>query len=182
MKGNLLLSVLALAAVSGCASLTVRRDYDAEHDFASFKTYTWQHEVQPETGNPRIDNSLLDDRIRRAVNNTLAGKGFRQVDRSDADFLVAYFRDYRSRITGGSWNVGVGRSGYGRYGSVGYGSDISEYDESILTLDILSPEDERTIWRGVGIRTTYEGSSPDKITRIVNKAVSKILKKFPPRQ
>ena len=180
MKANLLLYALALMAVSGCSSLQVSRDYDAARDFSVLRTYAWQHDMQPETGDPRIDNNLLDERVRRAVNDTLKNKGFRRADRGEADFLVAYFRNYRSRISGGSWNVGAGRGSYGRYGSVGYGSDISQYDQSILTIDILSPDNNKLIWRGVGIRTSYEGSSPGKMTRIVNKSVEKILKKFPP--
>lgn len=180
MKSNLLFSLLTWLAVSGCSSLRVSRDYDAARDFSPLKTYAWQHDVQPQSGDPRIDNSLLDERVRRAVDDTLAKKGFRQVERGEADFLVAYFRNYRSRISGSSWSAGAGRSSYSRYGGVGYGSDISEYDQSVLTIDIIDPVNDRTIWRGVGTRTVYEGSSPNKLTRIVNDSVARIMKKFPP--
>lgn len=181
MKTKLLLSVLIAIGVSGCSSISVRRDYNAAFDFSALQTYAWQHELQPETGDPRVDNDLIDERIRRAVNDHLNRKGFKRADRDEADFLITYYREYRSRISGTSWSAGMGRGSYGSYGSIGYGSDISEYDQSILIIDMLSMADEKALWRGIGIRAVYEGSSPDKITRIVNKAVAKILKKFPPR-
>ncbi|HSR87414.1 MAG TPA: DUF4136 domain-containing protein [Pontiella sp.] len=176
---SLAVSVLMLA---GCSSVSVSRDYDASADFLNLKTFAWRHAVQPETGSPRIDNDLMDERVRRAVNAELAEKGFRLAPREEADFLVAYFVEYKQRIGGSSVSMSASRGSYGRYGGVGYNTTISEYDEGYLTIDIINPASDRNIWRGVGRRTTYEGSSPKKMTKIVNTSVSRILAKFPPQK
>lgn len=181
MKSSVVL-LIALAFVSGCSSVTVTRDYDRNADFSSMKTYAWKHAEQPETGNPRIDNDLLDQRIRDAINADLGGKGFSIGDAADADFLVVYFIDYKQRIGGNSVSFGVGAGRYDRYGGVGYNTTISDYDESRLTIDVIDRATDKMIWRGVGRRSTYEYSKPDKITKVVNDAVPRIMKSFPPKK
>lgn len=178
--------VLCFAAsallLAGCSSVSVTRDYDASADFSILKTFAWQHATQPEIGNPRIDNDLMDERVRRAVDVQLAEKGFKAVPKEEADFLVAYFVDYKQRIGGSSVSMSAGRGSYGRYGGVGYSSSVSDYEEGYLTIDIIDPASEKNVWRGVGRRTTYEGSSPEKMTKIINTSVSSILAKFPPKK
>ena len=181
MKKLLLLAV-PIGLLAGCSSVSVSRDYDTAADFSGLKTFAWQHAEQPQTGDPRIDNDLHDERVRRAVNQTLTAKGFQLTDRADADFLVAYYVEYKRKLNSGSVSVGMGRSSYGRHGSVGYSTGVSEYDQSNLIIDVMGPADEKMIWRGVGTRSTYDGSSPEKMSRIVNESVSKILKKFPPKK
>jgi len=94
--------------------------------------------------------------------------------------------DFQQRIDdrGSSMSVGVGRSSYGRAGSVGWSSGgmISDYEEAQLMIDILNPENEEMVWRGWGRRRASDSSNPEKITATVNDAVTRILKKFPPKQ
>ncbi len=170
-----------LLLLAGCSSVTVNRDYDEAVDFAALRTYAWQHAEQPQTGDARIDNDLIDERVRAAVDAELAAKGFARVEAAEADFQVAYFIDFKQRIGGSSVSFGVGAGNYGRYSGVGYNTAISDYEEGRLTIDIVDPHSGKNIWRGVGRRTTYEGGTPKKTTRIVNGAVARILKKFPPK-
>ena len=136
MKKWLLLAVSA-GFLAGCSSVSVNRDYDTSVDFSGLKTFAWQHAEQPDTGDPRIDNDLNDERIRAAVNATLAMKGFQPVGQADADFLVAYFVEHQRRLGSGSVSMGFGRSSYGRHGGVGYSTGVSEYDQAILTIDFI---------------------------------------------
>lgn len=180
MKGLLLLFVSA-GLLAGCSSISVSRDYDTVADFSTLKTFTWEHAEQPKTGDPRIDNDLHDERVRNAVNHALAAKGFQLTDRADADFLVTYFVEYKRRLNSGSVSFGIGGGSYGRYGGAGYNTGVSEYDQVMLTIDMIDPASEKMVWRGVGRRSAYDGASPEKMTKIVNQSVSKILKKFPPK-
>lgn len=180
MKKLLLLAV-SMGFLAGCSSISVSRDYDTTADFSGLKTFAWQHAEQPETGDQRIDNDLHDERIRKAVDEALSAKGFHRTDLADADFLVAYFMEYQRKLSSGSVSVGLGGGSYGRHGGVGYSTGVSEYDQTSLTIDLIDPAREKMIWRGVGSRSAYEGSSPEKTTGIVNASVAKILKKFPPK-
>ncbi|VGO15207.1 hypothetical protein PDESU_03789 [Pontiella desulfatans] len=180
MRRAFFLGWASIAWLAGCSSVSVVRDYDASFDFSSLQTFAWQHADQPRTGNPRTDNDLIDERVRDAVNAELTAKGFRLVDRAAADFLLAYFIEYRQRIGGSSVSFGIGGGSYGRYGGASYGTNVSDYEEGALTIDIINPADEKNYWRGVGRRTTYDRGNPEKTTKVVNAAVADILKKFPP--
>jgi hypothetical protein len=182
-------SFLCLAAVgllTGCSSVSTTRDFDESFNFSALKTFAWQHAEQPLTGNPKIDNDLNDKRIRAAVEQDLIAKGFVKVDKADADFWVAYFMNFQQRIDGSGSTIsfGLGTGSGGRAGGVGWssGSTISDYEEAQLMIDILNPANQQMIWRGQGERRAYSGSNPEKITSLVNDAVVRILKKFPPKQ
>ncbi len=175
-----MLLALATGIISGCSSVSVNRDFDRSTDFSTLKTFAWKYAEQPQTGDPQIDNDLNDERIRNAINTTLAAKGFHSVDPAKADFRVIYFVEHQRKLSSGSMSVGMGRGSHGRYGSVGYNTGVSEYDQASLTIDVLDSAEEKMIWRGVGSRASYKGSSPEKTTRIIHEAVEKILKKFPP--
>lgn len=181
MKRNLFLLSFAVL-LTGCSSVTVTRDYNVSTDFSRLKTFAWQHEKQPETGNPQIDNDLIDERVRTAVERELRAKGFQMTDKGSADFWVSYFIEYKQRISGSSVSFGVGGGRYGRYSGVGYDTGISDYEEGYLTIDILNPADEKNFWRGVGRRRAYESSNPARITKIVNASVAAILAKYPPEK
>lgn len=180
MKRTVILFGLGAVILSGCSSIRVTRDYDTSTDFSGLESYGWKHAEQPQTDNARIDNDLIDERIREAVDVQLAAKGFARTNKDKADFLVAYFVEYKQRIEGSTVSFGLGTGGYGRYGGVGYNTGISDYEEGYLTIDIIGAKSGKTIWRGVGRRATYESNSPEKVTKIVNQAVSRILAKFPP--
>jgi hypothetical protein len=180
MKKLLLLAV-SIGLLAGCSSVSVSQDYGTTTDFSKLETFAWQHARQPQVGNPRLDNDLNDERIRSAVNAKLSANGFQPADRSEADFLVAYFVDYKRKLNSSSVSVGVGAGSYGRRGGLGYNTGISEYEEGSLTIDILNPEG-KMIWRGVGTRAVYDGSNPEKATSLINDAVGQILKKFPPKR
>ncbi|MDF7799760.1 DUF4136 domain-containing protein [Pontiellaceae bacterium B1224] len=179
------LYLAAAGVLSGCTSVSTTRDFDESFNFSTLKSFAWQHVPQPQTGNPKIDNDLNDKRIRSAVERDLIAKGFVKVDKADADCWVAYFMDYQQRIDGSgsavSFGMGVGSAG--RAGSVGWSSNstISDYEEAQLMIDIINPADDEMIWRGRGERRAYNSSDPEKITSVVNDAVTRILKKFPPK-
>ncbi|MEE9367267.1 MAG: DUF4136 domain-containing protein [Pontiella sp.] len=182
MNRYFFLCVVSISILSGCSSTSVTRDYNETTDFSTLKTFAWQHADQPQTGNPRIDNDLIDERVRAAVNRDLSAKGFNLVEEPEADFLVAYFVEYKQRIGGGTMSVGMRGGSYGRAAGVGYNTGISDYEEGYLTIDVIDPEEGKNFWRGVGRRTSYENNNPKKITKIVNQSVSSILKKFPPKK
>lgn len=181
MKRYFFLYAATALVLSGCSSVNVVHDYDESVDFNALKTYAWKHAKQPQTGNPRIDNDLIDERVRTAMNSELTAKGFRLVDGAEADFQVAYFVEYKQRVGGSSVSFGVGRGSYGRHGGVGYSTTISDYEEGHLTIDVIDPTTDKNFWRGIGRRTSYESNNPKKITKVVNQSVASVLKKFPPK-
>ncbi len=181
MKVSVLFLAGMVLGLVGCSSVRVSRDYDTAYDFSTLKTFAWKHAEQPSTGNPRLDNDLIDERVRAAAEAELAARGFRRAEGAEADFLLAYFIDFKQRISGSTVSFGVGASNYGRYGGVGYNTSVEDYEEGYLTIDVIDPAADKNIWRGVGRRTSYETTDPAKITKKVNATVAAILKNFPPK-
>jgi hypothetical protein len=102
------------------------------------------------------------------------------------DFFVSYNVAVEQKITtsGTTGSISLGRSSYGRYGSVGMstGSQVRAYDEGTLVIDFIKPVQDKLIWRGVSTQSVDKHASHDKSTVIINETVEKMLKQFPPKQ
>jgi hypothetical protein len=179
-----LLLGLYMGLLMGCSSIQVSQDYLPDTEFYNLKTYQWQSEKQKPSGNNRIDNPLLDKRIRTAIDHSLFEMGYQKIETGNPDFYVSYTYSLRSKIesrgTGTSFGFGIGK--VGRYSSIGInsGQEISEYDQANLLIDLTNSKTKDLIWRGNATRRMAEHYQPEKITEIVNDMVSKILAQFPP--
>ena len=171
---------LLAALFVGFSSVKVSQDYDNSVDFSVYRTYGWIPGPQQKTGDIRVDNPLLDARIRNAVDRNLAAKEYRQDKQGKPDMLVAYHLAIRSRIESEAVGTGAGYWGYPYWGGVGYETRVREYDEGMLVIDIADATTNRLIWRGVGTRRVTGQTSPEKTTEMVNKTVAEILAQFPP--
>jgi len=176
--------VLSLSLLSGCSGITVYTDYDPSLDFSQYQSYAWMPEEEPETGDYRIDNDLIRNRVRSAVDNQLQAAGFRLVSEEEASFLVIYrvaLQD-KTQISSSGGSITYGSWGRGRYGSVGYGTGIDSYDytQGFLILDIMDPKSKELVWRGTAERRVDEKKSPEKADSRINQAYAKILERFPP--
>jgi hypothetical protein len=174
----LVLSALTLA----CSGIKVDSDYDPSADFTQLRTWSWLPDAG-KSGDPRLDNALLDSRIRAAVKSELDAKGYTLATSGTPDFQVAYHVSVEGKLDvdtvyhGGG---GYGRAGY-RRGGWGYAETrVREYDEGTLLIDVLQSGSGALLWRGSGVATVREESTPEKRTRRINAAVKKILERFPP--
>lgn len=191
-----ILSLTLVFAVAGCSMIEVSTDYDASIDFERLATYDWLPEPHKPTGDPRIDNPLLEKRIRTAVESQLAAKGYEKAGAGRADFLVGYHAAIDRRLSVQSMNTYYGyRSGWGwddyRYGD-GWGyhrawksepmfrTYTRYYDEGSLILDFVTPQTRELIWRGAAKAEVDEADSPRTKREQINEAVRRILEQFPP--
>jgi hypothetical protein len=163
-------ALVAVALVaSGCSSVYVSSDWDREIRFDRYRTYRWAPTQRPDDRSPRNDQSLLDKRIKSAVDRELGSRGLRLEPGSSADLLFVYEATTQRRVE-------VYR-GYQRPGW----STARTYREGTLVLIAVDPrlgDDGQVVWQGVaeGIVSHLEDSDA-KITE----AVSKLLKDFPPQ-
>jgi len=183
LKNVIFLTVLAIFI--GCSGIEVSQDFDVTADFSNLKTFDWYLAKQKKTGDLRVDNPLLDSRIRKAVNRSLGQKGFQRIFQGTPDFYVGYKYGIFTRI--GSERVrtgiGFGFGGSGSFGGIGIGtgSDVRGYDEGMLVIDITDTKNKKLLWRGTGTRRVSRHSDPKKITKEVNENIEKILSQFPPQ-
>lgn len=178
-QSNILIACIMLA-VLGCApSITVKHDYDKEANFAALKTFAWL----PTPENPQASvkqalerNSLLDKRIKQAVDAQLAGKGY-QVNVNNPDFVVTYHVGAEDKVNVTDWGYGYGRYG-GWYG--GGGVDVYQYKEGTLILDVIDWKSKQLIWRGFAQGTIDPDAPTEKREQRLNEAVTRMLANFPP--
>jgi len=175
--------LLLVSTIVACSSVRVSQDYDLAKPLPVLKSYQWLTAEQTTTGDVRVDNPLLNERIRRAIDRVLQEKGYQAEPTGRVDFQVAYQYTIRQRLrsddVSGTFGFGVGT--YGRHGgvAVGTGHHVSQYDEGLLVID-LTDNQGNLLWRGQGTRYLPTHPKPEKTEKIYNELVEKILAQFPP--
>ena len=176
--------ILAMIMASGCSRVQVSQDYRKTADFSKILSYAWASDVQAKTGDIRVDNPLMDERIRGAVAANLLDRGLRTAPAGEADVQILYNYQIRQKIRSDDTRggVAVGYGAYSRGGGIVFstGSDVKSYDEGLLVIDFLRTDDGELLWRGNATFPVSEHLSPDKITDLINEAVEKTLAQFPP--
>jgi hypothetical protein len=179
--------MLLLTALAGCSTMQVNTDFDPAADFDRLRTYKWMPGPQKVTGDPRLDNEILEKRIRTAVENQLNAQGFRKQSSGTPDFLVGYhvalekklavstMNTYYGYRAGWGWSYGVGTS------PIGPESYTYEYEQGSLILDIVDGDTRGLIWRGSAQTEVNKTASPEKRQAQINEAVENMLERFPPK-
>lgn len=189
----IVLLLVALAMVGCAPSIRVSTDYDPSAQFPALKKYGWLKQDSIKAQDPRIDNSLMRERIERAVDAQLSVQGFEKVDsESAADFMVAYHvfsenkvdvRTTPSHLYGGVWGgyypcwycSGMGYS----YG-YGYQTDVIQYKDGEFIIDFLAPQTHKLLWRGSGQRRLVSQATPVERETFIKEVIEAILLAFPP--
>jgi len=193
---TLKLRILAVTAIgmggllvtTGCSSLKVNVIRDPAIAIAPGSTWAWgpqPAEKRPDELDPRVNNSIIHERVRRAVDRVLAQKGFRQTDPNSADFLVAYrvgVKDARQVVT---QTIPVGPNYWGGWGW-GWGyygpppmvtSREITYTEGALMLDMMQRSTGKLAFRAIGVDQDVTGA--DGSEEKIQKAVEKLLQELP---
>ena len=174
------LAILGSALLVGaCSGISVSTDYDPSVDFTRFTSYTWL-----DTEGDNIDN-ITDSRVRNSVNAALAARGFQEND-SNPDMAVGYQGTTAERKSYNTVNSGWG-GGYGGYGWGGYGMSMgtsttyeNTWQEGSLILGLFDVESKALVWTGTATATLDQGRSPEERQQLIDDAVEKMMKKFPP--
>ena len=167
------LSALLLAA--GCSGISTSTDYDPAVDFSAFSTYEWID------SQGQVDN-ITSSRIRSSVDALMAERGFSE-SASSPDLAVSYQVTSAERRSFNTVNAGWG-GGYS-WGGWGMGMGTSTtrenvWNEGTLILAIFDTGTKNLVWTG-SATTDIDGSrSPEDRQRLIDDAVDKMMRDFPP--
>jgi hypothetical protein len=171
-------SLILAATIAACASPKVGYDYDAGANFRAYHTYEWMSGTQEPTGDKRIDNSLVDGRIRSAVGTRLQAKGYTTTVNGKPDFYVAYHLGVKDMLKGASTQNYIGDRAHGTYTTI---SDIQPYKEGDLLVDIVDAASKQLVWRGYAQAEVDPGMTPEERTERISRVVDEMFTHFPPR-
>src|SRR6202158_3739037 len=135
----------------------VKIDYDHAANFGQYKTYSWEQ--------VKTKDALDVDRIKSAVNATLAAKGWSQVDSGGDVSIIAVetTQNQQSLNTfydgfGGGW--GYRRFGGGGFGGLGEATTTTEtYKVGTLVVDLFDAKTKQLLWRGSSSDTLSNNSN-----------------------
>jgi hypothetical protein len=174
--------VFLLSGAATALAQDVRYNFDQDVNFSQFKTYKW---VVIKGANQLSD--LADRQVKAAVDAELVKKGLSKTDSDTADLYIGYQagvgqeKQYTSFDSG--WGYGPGWHGgwYGGGGGMTTGTTSTIYIGQ-LALDMYASQPHKLVWRGVASKTIDTEAKPEKQQKNLNKAVAKMLKKYPPEK
>lgn len=172
-----------LAVACGGPDITIRRDSAVPVP----KTASWAWGARDTVSQYELDpvaqNSMLHSKVKQAIENTLAGKGWKRVDDpSQAQLIVTYhigikrtteLQGTTTSMGGGGWYGGYG---WGVYGAPTYSSTNIrpvDYTTGGLLVIVRERSSDKLAWEGLYKKDV---SSVDRINLDnVPKAVSDLL-------
>ena len=180
MKTVSLILVVAFAAASiGCSSISTNFDYDREADFQSYKTFAWVPQQTTAIGDAKQaqqTNTLLDKRIRNAVNAKLESQGM-SIDTENPDLLIAYHTGIDQKINVTDWGYSYPRY-YGGWG--GGNVDVTSYEEGTLIVDLIDYKTKQLVWRGVASKALETNPTPEQMDKNMQAVIDALFSKYPP--
>jgi hypothetical protein len=161
--------------------MSINTDYDqaAITDMLAYKTFALMD--HPGGQDARM-NDLVESRIVSAVKQELIAKGYEEDMSGKPDFLVGYHIALQGKLDIETVNQYYG---YGhRYGfsSVYTETQVRQYTEGTLLLDIVDGSAKELVWRGQAQAEVYETSDVESRKARIKEAVRRILERFPPEK
>lgn len=158
MTASLALACMTLAACDTTPKVSVLQSDTVQVIPGS--TYAWAPADRPGSGDPRLDNDIIQARIRTAVDTALQAKGFRLTDPATATLLVRYHIGLQNRTEtrvdtfGGPPPMACGIRGcIGGFGWGMYGAPMDvdvrniNYVEGTVMLDLVDRASGKLAWR-----------------------------------
>lgn len=166
--------VLALMMMTDNSTFAqrVETDFDRSTDFTQFTTFMWI--TEPSTTIPLMRHRIVD-----GVKRALAVRGLKLVT-SDGDLAIAAHAateelTHDTIYNGGGWRGG----GWSWLGGVDADTATGSRPQvGTLVVDVFDARTKTVIWRGTASKTLSD--DPRKNGDRVNKAVTKMFRKFPP--
>ena len=179
-------AVFILLLLVGCTQLQTGSEIDAAADFSALKTFGWLPDSDTPADDVRLNDPRVRNTVRTAVEQALAAKGYEQVERQQADFLVTWFGAIEQKIKKESIDHFYAPYGYGTlYRDPVLNTEaprnILEYEQGTIIIDIIDPQSRKLIWRGSGSGRIAENQPEQTALRNLNRSVTRILAPFPER-
>lgn len=185
---RLLMSLLVITLLSGCAAPVAKVDFDQNTEIATshYKTFVWLTD-QKILASAVDFNPVMKARIDKVIEAEFISKGYQLIsDESKADFAISYSVGDRDQIQVTSYPVSYNNSFRwgGRYHRARYNdvfltneTHVKQYTEGKLAIDIYDAKSQQPVWHGWATKrlTKDDKESPDAI---IQHLVQQVLAQF----
>ena len=184
-RGLRLVAALGLLAMlAGCATgPRVRTDYDPSVNFGQYQTWGFYSPIAMEESGY---SSWISERVKENVRREMAARGYRYVE-SNPDLQVNFQGVVRERTQ--VWSMP--RTDYHyfysyrhrAYYAVPFWYDetqVSNYTEGTLTVDLVDAARNRMVWTGAAIGRVTRATPQEKMLE-VDQAIAAIFSEYPYR-
>jgi hypothetical protein len=181
MKISKISMVLAASLLASACSTTPRPSFETQAapdaNLAKYSSYSWAFPVSAGSGG----NPFLNQRIRDALDRSLANAGYSQATEGEGDMIVAFTVGARDRVDVTDWGpVAPYYPGYGRAYRYGWAYSYREVDvrtvtEGSLALDVFDAASDRPVWHGIASsRISSQGASDELIQAAADGLVARL--------
>lgn len=170
MKSRIALLVACLCFCAWAAvGQSVYVNFDRNLNFSKYHTYAWGQESNPN----QIKSPFVAREVKLQIDLQLTNRGFPMVEETQGpDLIVVASGGLQVGTSYNAWNTGWWRGP----------TWVTPLESTIGTLivDLYDARVKELAWRGMA-RATLSDASSEQNMRLVDKAVAKIFKKFPPQ-
>jgi len=166
-----LVSAALLTATTAAFAVAAKTDYDHSVSFQSYRTFAWKYSETRGTG--LVNNSIVADRIRNAVDEQLIKKGMSEDNRNPDVYVVA--RVGAREMAGVEY---VPAPGWRHWRWMRYDMLADRYVEGTTIFDIIDAHTNRLVWRAVATDTGKNFIDVESEKK-VDKVAADAFKHFP---
>lgn len=184
MKSVLLLSIatimLAMMLMTmGCSPTTIHTEFDPEGDFKSFRTWNWLPVDEFDSDDRRLNDPKVRKALTDVIDAALADRGYMK-NPDSPDFFVIYHAALDQELNQRNIENYYEYMNYMVFAPRVTTRYTEEWDIGTIIVDIFDPESRRLIWRGTSMTEMNYQAGPRENRPIIEDAVKKMLKRFPP--
>mgnify|MGYP000138559224 CR=1 FL=1 len=172
-------ALTGLAACSTTPKPSIRAEAAPDAPLATYHTYSWAF---PRATPGQSGNPLIYERVREALDRSLAGAGLSRTDTEEGDMVLAFTIGARDRVDVTDWGpVGPYYPAYGRGYRFGWAYNYNDIDvrtvtEGSLAMDIFDAETDRPVWHGIATaRVSSQGASDELIQAAADGLVERFV-------
>lgn len=174
-----LLALGAASLLSACATgPTIRSDYDHAADFAQYRSFGFMSPLGTDKANY---TTIFTERLKTATRSQMEMRGYTYNEQAP-DLLVNFSAklQQKNEVTPAPPMPYYGyRAGfYGGWPGYGWGSDVYQYTEGTLNIDLIDARRKQLVWEGVSVGVVDDVANAISAQSVEN-SVAQIFSRYP---
>jgi hypothetical protein len=174
-------AALAALVLTACATgPKISVDYDRDADFSAYRSFGFFAKLGTDESGYQ---SLVTQTLKAATRREMEARGYVYAE-TGADLLVNFNarleRQLRIRqATPMPAYYGYRGGWYGGWYGYSYGTQVDQYTEGTLNVDVVDAERRQLVWEGVAVGRVNPERADEKRKAAIEAAVAEIFQRYP---